>query len=111
MASRAKQKEAARARHVAKEGARLERERRQRRVRVLGGVVLAAVAVVAVAIALSSSGGGSSGLRTGNGAAKLAAQVQQLLAEDQALPKGRGYRDAVVEGVVLNLDKESAGIL
>ena len=80
MASRAKQKEEARARGVAKEEARLERERRQRRVRVLGRVVLAAVAVVAVAIALSSSGGGSSGLRTGNGEAKLAAQVQQLLA-------------------------------
>ena len=36
-------------------------------------------AVVAVAIVLSS-GGGSSGLRTGNGGAKIAAQVQQLLA-------------------------------
>ncbi len=47
---------------------------------MLGGVVLAAVAVVAVAIVLSSGGGSSSGLRTGNGAAKLAAQVQQLLA-------------------------------
>jgi protein-disulfide isomerase len=77
MASRARQKEEAR--HVAQEEARLERERRQRRVRVLGGVVLGAVAVVAVAIALSSSGGGSSGLRTGNAGAKLAAQVQQLL--------------------------------
>ena len=80
MASRAKQKEEARARYVAKEEARLERERRQRRVRLLGGVVLAAVAVVAVAIALSSGGGGSSGLRTGNGGAKIAAQVQQLIA-------------------------------
>jgi protein-disulfide isomerase len=47
-------------------------------VRVLGGVVLGAVAVVAVAIAVSP-GGGSSGLRTGNSGAKLAAQVQQLL--------------------------------
>ena len=77
MASRARQKEAAR--HVGREEARLERKRRQRRVRVLGGVVLGAVAVVAVAIAFSSSGGGSSGLRTGNAGAKLAAQVQQLL--------------------------------
>jgi protein-disulfide isomerase len=77
MASRARQKEEAR--HVAQDQARLERERRRRRVRVVGGVVLGAVAVVAVAIALSSSGGGSSGLRTGNAGAKLAAQVQQLL--------------------------------
>ena len=77
MASRARQKQ--QARHVAQEEARLERGRRRRRVRVLCGVVLAAVAAVAVATALSSSGGGSSGLRTGNGGAKLAAQVQQLL--------------------------------
>ena len=46
---------------------------------MLAGVVLGAVAVVAVAIALSSGGGGSSGLRTGNSGAKIAAQVQQLL--------------------------------
>ncbi len=41
--------------------------------------MLAAVAVVAVAIVISS-GGGPCGLRTGNGGAKIAAEVQQLLA-------------------------------
>ena len=41
--------------------------------------MLAAVALVAVAIVLSSGGGGSSGLRTGNGGAKITAEVQQLL--------------------------------
>ncbi len=59
MASRTKQKEEARARRVAEERARAEKTRRDRRVRMLGGVVLIAAALVAVAIAVSSSGGGS----------------------------------------------------
>jgi protein-disulfide isomerase len=59
MASRTKQKEEARARRLAEEQARTERARRQRRMQMLGGVVLAAVAVIAVAIAISSSGGGT----------------------------------------------------
>jgi len=61
MASRTKQKEEARARRLAEEQARLEKERRQRRLTLLGGVVLAAAAVVAVAIAVSV---GSSGKRS-----------------------------------------------
>jgi protein-disulfide isomerase len=79
MASRTKHKEQARARRVAGENVRLEREHRQRRMRVLGGVVLGAAVVVAVAIALSSGGGGSNGLTTGNAGARIAAQIQQLL--------------------------------
>jgi protein-disulfide isomerase len=54
MASRTKQKEEARARRLAEERARSERERRDRRLRMVGGVVLAAIAVVAVLIAVSS---------------------------------------------------------
>jgi protein-disulfide isomerase len=79
MASRAEHKQQARARRLAEEQSRLERKRRQRRVFVLGGVVLGAVAVVAVAIAVSGGGGGSTGLTNGNGQATLVAQVERLL--------------------------------
>ena len=80
MASRAEHKEEARARRRAEEQAQLERGRRRRRLSVLGGVALVAVAAVAVAIALASGGGSSTGLTHGNAEAKIAAQVQQLLA-------------------------------
>src|SRR5437763_8979373 len=56
MASRTKQKQQARARRLAEEQAHTERARRQRRMQMLGGVLLAAIAVVAAAIAISSSG-------------------------------------------------------
>jgi protein-disulfide isomerase len=59
MASRTKQKEEARARRLAEERAQAERAQRQRRLAMLGGVVLAAVAIVAVAIAISSGGSSS----------------------------------------------------
>jgi protein-disulfide isomerase len=59
MASRTKQKEEARARRLAEEQARTESARRQRRLQMLGGVLIAAIAVIAVAIAVSSSGGGT----------------------------------------------------
>jgi len=78
MASRTKQKEEARARRLAEERARVERERRQRRLRMLGGVVLGAVAVVAVLIAVSS-GGSSNGLQTGTRLAQTTASVESLL--------------------------------
>jgi protein-disulfide isomerase len=80
MASRTKQKEEARARRLAEEQARLERARRDRRVRMLGGIVLGAVAVIAVAIAVSS-GGGSNAAPTPNSAAakQAAATVTSLL--------------------------------
>ncbi len=80
MASRAEHKQEARARRLAEEKATLERHRRQRRVYVLGGVVVAAAAAVAVAIAVSGGGGGSTGLEKGSGEATIAAEVQQLLA-------------------------------
>lgn len=81
MASRTKQKEEARARRLAEEQARAERDRRNRRVRMIGGVVLAAIAIVAVAIAVSSGGGKkSSGLQTGTSASQTANQVQQMFA-------------------------------
>lgn len=79
MASRTKQKEEARARRLAEESARAERERRQRRLQMLGGVILAAIAVVGVAIAISSGGGGSSGLQKGGKASATEASVSQLL--------------------------------
>ncbi|MBV9800018.1 MAG: thioredoxin domain-containing protein [Solirubrobacterales bacterium] len=81
MASRTKQKEEARARRLAEERARAERARRNRRVRMIGGVVLAAVAIVAVAIAVSSGGGKKpGGLQTGTSASQTVSQVQQMFA-------------------------------
>jgi protein-disulfide isomerase len=80
MASRTKQKEEARARRLAQEQARLARERQQRRLRMLSGVILAALAVVAVAVAISLGGSsGSSGLQKGANANKTVSDVQQLL--------------------------------
>jgi protein-disulfide isomerase len=69
MASRKDQKEQARARRLAEEQARAGQARRNRRLQMLGGVVVVAVAVVAVAIAVSSGGGGSNAkLPTGKNA-------------------------------------------
>jgi protein-disulfide isomerase len=80
MASRTKQKEQARARRLAEERARADRHRRDRRLRMIGGIVLAAIAVIGVAIAISSGGGGSSsGLKTGTQQAQVTGQVSQLL--------------------------------
>ena len=82
MASRKEQKEQARAQRMAEERARAERARRDRRLRMIGGVVLGAVIVVAAAIAISSGGGNSTatGLQKGNAASKTATAVQSLLA-------------------------------
>ncbi len=101
MASRTKQKEQARAQRLAEEQARQAAERRQRRVRMLGGVILAAVAVVAVAIAISASGGssGTNGLQTGAKSTKLVSQVTSLLVRhppvrgDPRQPQGPGHHD------------------
>jgi protein-disulfide isomerase len=84
MASRKAQREEARARRLAEEKARLERQRRQRRLRMIGGVVVAAVAVVVVAIAISSGGGHKTGLAKGATASKTVSQVQSLL---QGIPQ------------------------
>jgi protein-disulfide isomerase len=80
MASRTKQKEEARARRLAEEQARAEKGRRDRRLRLVGGVVLIAAAIVAVAIAVSS-GGGSKSVNPNSSAGKQAAStVNSLLA-------------------------------
>jgi protein-disulfide isomerase len=78
MASRTKQKEEARARRLAEEQARAERATRQRRLRMLGGSVVAAIAVVVVAVAISSGGGGPA-LKTGAAKSQIVASVSQLL--------------------------------
>jgi protein-disulfide isomerase len=83
MASRKEQKEAARQRRIAEEQARAARARRDRRLRMLVGVVVGAAAVVAVAIAISSGGSGG-GLQTGTQAKKTVASVDALL---QGIPQ------------------------
>jgi protein-disulfide isomerase len=82
MASRTKQKEEARARRLAEEHARSERARRERRLRMIGGVIISAIVVVGVFIVISTSGGGASGtsgLKTGAKATQATAAVDQLL--------------------------------
>ena len=84
MASRKAQREEARARRLAEEKARQERDRRTRRLRMIGGIVVAAVAVAAVAIAISSGGGHKGGLAKGTAATQTVSQVQSLL---QGIPQ------------------------
>jgi protein-disulfide isomerase len=85
MASRKAQKEAARERRLAEERARAERARRDRRVRMVGGVVIAAIALVAVAIAISSSGASIKVIKPNSPAARQAqASVSSLL---QGIPQ------------------------
>ncbi len=82
MASRTKQKEAARARRVAEERAAAERAQRARRTRMLGGVILLAAVIVGVAIAISvSANSGSSAAPKPNSTAgkKSASTVESLL--------------------------------
>jgi protein-disulfide isomerase len=81
MASRTRQKEEARQRRLAAEQARLERSRRERRLRILGGTLLAAIAVVAVLIAVSSGGTGAKPVPKPNSPAgsKVASTVSSLL--------------------------------
>ena len=80
MASRTKQKEEARARRLAEEQARAERDRRARRVRMLSGMLLAAVAVVAVLIALSLGSSSKGGIpSTKKAQNKVVAQITSLL--------------------------------
>jgi protein-disulfide isomerase len=74
MASRTKQKEEARARRVAEEQAHADRARRNRRLGMLGGVVLVAIIVVAVAIAVSSGGNSPSVVKAHSSAATKADQ-------------------------------------
>jgi protein-disulfide isomerase len=81
MASRKEQKEAARQRRLAEERARAERTRRDRRLRILGGVVVGAVVVVVAAIAISSRTSSASAPKPTSASAKqAAATVKTLLA-------------------------------
>jgi protein-disulfide isomerase len=85
MASRTKQKEEARARRLAEERARAERDSRQRRMRILGGIVVIAIAIVAVAVAISSGGSGSApGLQTAAAKTDAAAISSSLSGIPQA---------------------------
>jgi protein-disulfide isomerase len=99
MASRKEQKEQARAQRLAKEQELATKKQRQRRIQILGGVVVLAVVIIGVAIAISTSSGGSSnsgtgatstgggagsindytGLQTGAAAKKTTAYVDNLL--------------------------------
>jgi protein-disulfide isomerase len=83
MASRTKQKEEARARRVAEEQARAEKARRDRRLRMVGGVVVVAIAIAAVLIAVSSGSSNNSlekGLASGNEKSATISTVDNLLA-------------------------------
>jgi protein-disulfide isomerase len=81
MASRKEQKEAARQRRLEQERVRAERARRDRRLRMLGGLVVGAVILVGVAIAISSGGSSSSAAppKPTSVAAKSAAQAVNTL--------------------------------
>jgi protein-disulfide isomerase len=79
MASRKEQKEAARQRRLAEEQARAERARRDRRLRMLGGTLVAAIAVVAVFIAISSGGSTTQVVKPNSPAAKKAAATINTL--------------------------------
>jgi protein-disulfide isomerase len=80
MASRAAQKQQARERRLAEEQALAERARRERRLRMLGGVVVLVAAIVAVAIAISSGGSKSPSTKpTSSGARAAVTSVTSLL--------------------------------
>lgn len=80
MASRKEQKEAARERRLAEEQARAEKTRRERRLRMLAGVVLGTIVVIVVVFAISGSGGNSSVPKPNTAQAKnAAATVTKLL--------------------------------
>jgi protein-disulfide isomerase len=79
MASRTKQKEEARARRLAEEQARVERARRQQRIRIIGGTVAIAVVIVVAAVIISAGSGKKGGLQTGTKANATVTTVNQEL--------------------------------
>jgi protein-disulfide isomerase len=80
MASRKEQKEAARQRRLAEERALADKTRRERRLRMLGGIVLGTIGVIAVIFAISNSGGNASAPKpTSTQAKNAAATVTKLL--------------------------------
>jgi hypothetical protein len=75
MASRKEQKEQARARRLEEEQAAALRARNQRRLRLVGGTVLALAAVIAVAVAIAGGGSKTSGaIKPAPNGVKLPAQ-------------------------------------
>jgi len=80
MASRKELKEQARAQRLAQQQARAARDRRGRRLQMLGGIIVAAVVLVVVAVAVSSGGSSAaSGLQNASQSSKTVVQVQGLL--------------------------------
>jgi protein-disulfide isomerase len=80
MASRTKQKEEARSRRIEQERLRTAQARRNRRLRMVGGVVLGAIIVVVIAIAISShTSSGGTGIQSGGKSSQTVAQVNSLL--------------------------------
>ncbi len=77
MASRTKQKEAARQARLAAEQDRQERERRQRRMQIFGGVIALAIVIVVAAVIIGSSGGG--GLKKGKEATAVVNEVDKII--------------------------------
>jgi protein-disulfide isomerase len=77
MASRTKQKEAARAARLAAEQEQAEAARRQRRLQIFGGGVALAIIIVVAAVIIGSSGGGA--LKKGKEASATVTQVNQVL--------------------------------
>jgi protein-disulfide isomerase len=79
MASRTKQKEEARARRLAEERARAEKARRDRRIRMVGGIVVGAIILVA-ALILINSGAKKGGIQTGTEQNATVTAVDQMFA-------------------------------
>jgi len=80
MASRKEQKEAARERRLAEERVRADKARRERRLRMLGGIAVGTIAVIAAVFAISSGGGNNSAPKPNTAQAKnAAATVTKLL--------------------------------
>ncbi len=77
MASRTKQKEAARAARLAAEQQEAETARRQRRLQIFGGGIALAVIIVVAAVIIGSSGGGA--LKKGKEASATVTEVNQVL--------------------------------
>jgi protein-disulfide isomerase len=77
MASRTKQKEAARAARLAAEQEQAENARRQRRLQIFGGAIALVVIIVVAAVIIGSSGGGA--LKKGKEASATVTQVNQIL--------------------------------
>jgi protein-disulfide isomerase len=80
MASRTKQKEEARARRLAEERAQALRARKQRRLQMVGGLVVAVAALIVIAVVFTGSGSSHQPPKPNSAAAKAdATEVNSLL--------------------------------